>query len=105
MVKGGKKVAARQKHAGGRPRMSEEEKLQRVAARLRPGDVQRLVTAAHRRGIPTGVAIRDAVAAFFVLLDEPGAFTRAGVEALRGDLGLDRVEAVKNDRDGGGAAA
>jgi hypothetical protein len=90
MVKGGKKV----KRGRGRPRMSEDVKLQRVAMRLRPGDVERLVAAAHRRGIPTGSELRDVVQALLVMVDEPGAFKRAGLESLRTDLGLDQVEVV-----------
>ncbi len=75
--------------------MSEDEKLQRVSARMRPEDVERLVAAAHKRGIPTGSALRDLVhAALAVSIDEPGAGWRAGIEAWRVELGLDQVEVV-----------
>jgi transposase-like protein len=78
----------------GRPRMSEDERLRRVAMRLRPGDVDRLVAAARRRGVPTGSEFRAFVHAALTILDEPGPFTRAGLESWRVELGLDQVEDV-----------
>jgi hypothetical protein len=80
---GGKKM--------GRPRLTEDEKLVRVQARMHPGDVDRLVLAARRRGVPTGSEFRDVVHTLLVLLDEPEAFLRAGVEGWRVELGLDQV--------------
>jgi hypothetical protein len=94
MVKGGKRAATTMtKHAGGRPRMSADEKLVRVAARMRPGDVEKLVAAAHRRGIPTGSLLRDWTMVLLVYLEHPSTVTRAAVESLRADLGFDQVEA------------
>ena len=71
--------------------MNANERLVYVGARMRPGDVEKLVAAAHRRGIPTGSVMRDALHALLVLLDEPGAYTRAGLEDLRVQLGLEEV--------------
>ncbi len=75
----------------GRPRMNAEERLVYVSARMRPGDVEKLVEAAHRRGIPTGSVLRDSINAFLVLLEHPGTVTRAGLEDLRVQLGYDQV--------------
>jgi hypothetical protein len=71
--------------------MSADQKLVAVTWRMRPGDVEKLVAAAHRRGIPTGSAARDWMKAFLVLLEHPGTVTRAGLEDLRVQLGLDEV--------------
>jgi hypothetical protein len=95
MVKGGEKVKRKSNNPAGRPRLTEDEKLVSVTARMRPGDVERLVAAARRRGVPTGSAIRDLMhAALAVTIDEPGAGWRAGIEAWRVELGLDQVEVV-----------
>lgn len=82
---------AKVKKKMGRPPMNADERLVYVSARMRPGDVEKLVAAAHRRGIPAGSAMRDALNAFLVLLEHPGTVTRAGLEDLRVQLGLDEV--------------
>jgi hypothetical protein len=75
----------------GRPPLNADERLVKVTARMRPGDVDKLVAAAHRRGIPTGSAARDWLSALLVILEHPGTVTRAGLEDLRVQLGLDEV--------------
>jgi hypothetical protein len=74
----------------GRPRMSEDEKLDLVTLRLRPGDLEKLVASAGRRGMPTSSQIRDLLHALLVLADEPGAFARAGLAVWAVELGLDQ---------------
>jgi hypothetical protein len=95
MVKGGEKaMTTTTRKKMGRPRLTPDEKLMAVTARMHPGDVEKLASAARRRGIPTGSEIRDVIHAALVLLDEPEAFLRAGVEGWRVELGLDQVPAA-----------
>lgn len=93
VVKGGEKVKRKSNNPAGRPRMSADEKLVLVTTRMRPGDIEKLVAVARRRGVPTGSLMRDMMHAFLVGLEEPGPFWRAGVESLFVDLGFGEIEA------------
>jgi hypothetical protein len=83
----------------GRPQLTEDERMVRIESRMRPGDVERLARAAQRRGIPTGTLIRDGLLAFLVLVEEPEAFMRAGVEAWRVDFGAPAKSASAGGRE------
>jgi hypothetical protein len=89
----------------GRPRMSESEKLVAISARMQPGDVEKLVAAGQRRGLPTSSYIRDLLHAVLVLADEPGAFVRAGLAGWAVELGLDQEPDAGAPRSDAAAAA
>ncbi len=80
-------VKVRAGSMGGRPRVAEDQRLERAAqVWMKPGDIEKIKAAAERRGVPTGSEIRDML---LVLLEEPGPMTRGVWTAIRVELGLD----------------
>jgi len=78
-------VRVRAGSMGGRPRMADSDRMVRAAeVWMRPGDLAKIQAVAERLGLPTSSPIRDLL---LVLLEEPGAITRAVLAARRVELG------------------
>lgn len=78
-------VKVRAGSMGGRPRMADSDRMVRAAeVWMRPGDLAKIQAVAERLGLPTSSPIRDLL---LVLLEEPGAITRAVLAARRVELG------------------
>jgi hypothetical protein len=78
-------VKVRAGKLGGRPPMTEGERMVTAQLMMRPGDLQRIKAAAARRGVPTSSELRDML---LVLLEEPGPLARGVLASIRLDLGL-----------------